>query len=314
MLSMKTLLLWIMATAIVALAVIADSADAFAERRVALVVGNSTYNAAGLSLNSPVNDAQDMSNALKDLGFEVVTAADATKRKMDIVLQEFARLTIGADSALFFYAGHALQYQGRNYLMPIDADLQDEVSVRYEMVSLDDVHTMLDRTKGVRIMILDACRNNPLLSRLQRERTRGMGSNRGLPPVGKTEDMVIAFATAADDICSNGAGRNSPFTAALLKRLKEAGVEIALMFRRVASDVNTQTNGRQRPETQISLRQEYYLNQDDRRMWERIKDQDDEAALREFMQTYPLSPLFDSARRRHDQLVEARRAREENKR
>src|SRR5215467_10343759 len=164
---MKTPLSWIVVIAAVTFAVIGDSVDAFAERRVALVMGNSTYKAAGLTLANPRSDAEDISAALKGLGFEVVTTIDATKRGMDLALQQFARLATSSDSALFFYAGHAMQFQGRNFLMPTDAELEDEVSIRYQMVGLEDVRAALDRTRGVRIMILDACRNNPLATRLQ---------------------------------------------------------------------------------------------------------------------------------------------------
>ncbi len=308
---MKTLLFWIAVANVITFAVFADSIDANAERRVALVVGNSAYTASNLSLANPLNDAQDMTSALKGLGFEVITVTDATKRKMEIALQQFARLAGDADSALFFYAGHAMQYQGLNYLMPTDAQLEDDVSVKYDMVSLDYVREALERTKGVRIMILDACRNNPLVARLQKVATRSAALTRGLAPVDKTEGMVVAFATAADDVAQDGTGRNSPFTSALLKRLQEPGVEIAIMLRRVASDVNAQTNGRQRPETQISLLSEYYLNQNDRHTWERIKDQEDEAALRDFLLKYALSPLASNAQKLLDQLQTARRKREE---
>jgi len=128
----------------------------------------------------------------------------------------------------------------------------------------------------------------------------------------KTQGMLVAFATAADDVAQDGTGRNSPFTTALLKRLEEPGVEIGLMFRRVASDVITNTGGRQRPEIQISLLSEYYLNQNDRLTWDRIKDRDDVAALREFVIKYPSSPLAITARNRLD-LLEAR-AREDERR
>jgi uncharacterized caspase-like protein len=276
---MRTLLSWIAAVTFLVIAGGID-AHAAAERRVALVVGNSTYSAAGLSLPNPINDAQDMTAALESLGFEVVTAIDATKRKMDLALQQFARLAITADSALFFYAGHAMQHQGRNYLMPTDAELQDEVSVSYEMVSLEYVRGALDRTKGVRIMILDACRNNPLAARLQKS-VQGLrdATIRGLAPVDKAEGMVVAFATAAEEVAQDGTGRNSPFTSALLKRLQEP-VDIAIMLRHVTADVNTQTHGRQRPETQITLLSEYYLNQNGQDAIRKEEEQKRQDAIR----------------------------------
>jgi hypothetical protein len=297
-----------------AIVLVAASGEAEAERRVALIIGNSNYKAAGISLSNPRNDAQDVGAVLGGLGFEVVTAIDASKRDMDLALQRFARLASDADSALFFYAGHALQYQGRNFLMPTDAELEDEISIRYQMVGMEDVRAALDRVNGVKILILDACRNNPLADRLQRVAggaSRSVAMTRGLARVDKTQGMVVAYATAPDDVAQDGAGRNSPFTAALLKRLQEPGLEIEMMFRRVAYDVNLQTGGRQRPETTISLLSEYYLNQSDRIVWDRIKDQDDLEALRDFIRKYPSSPLAIFARNRLDLLERYAKEREE---
>ena len=206
--------------------------------------------------------------------------------------QQFARKVTAADSALFFYAGHAMQYQGKNYLMPTDAELEDDISLRYQMIAIDDVRAALDRSNGVKIMILDACRNNPLADRLARNMgnlNRNIGPTRGLARVEKTQGMVVAYATAADDVAQDGAGRNSPFTTALLNRMQEPGVEVEIMFRRVTADVNTQTGGRQRPETYISLLSEYYLNQNDKSQWETLKDSGNVAALKEFVGKYPSS-------------------------
>ena len=294
------------------------------ERRVALVIGNANYKPSGNSLSNPRNDAQDIAGALAAIGFEVVTAIDTSKRDMDFVLQRFARLATNADAALFFYAGHAMQFQGRNFLMPIDAELEDEISVRYQMVDLEEVRGALDQANGVKIIILDACRNNPLANRLKQTiaASRSVAATRGLARIDKTEGMVVAYATAPDDVAKDGEGRNSPFTAALLKRLQEPGLEIGMMFRRVASDVNAQTGGRQRPETYISLLSDYYLNQSDSIAWDRIKDQDDVMALRDFVSKYPSSPRANFARSRLEAVERfakeredlSRRAREDEQR
>jgi uncharacterized caspase-like protein len=314
---MNRLLSWVVGIATVAIVVIAGSDAAWAERRVALVVGNSNYEAIGISLPNPRNDAQDISAVLTNLGFEVVTTIDATKRDMDFALQRFARLATDADSALFFYAGHAMQFQGRNFLMPTDAELEDEISVRYQTVGLEEVRAALDRANGVKIMILDACRNNPLADRLQKTivgASRSVSVTRGLARIDKTQGMVVAYATAADEVAQDGQGRNSPFTTALLKLLQEPCLEIEMMFRRVAYDVNAQTGGRQRPETYISLLSEYYLNQSDRIVWDRIKDQDDVAALRDFANKYPSSPLAVIARNRVEASERYAKQREEDDR
>ena len=302
--------------AVVTYAVMCGSVQAWAERRVALVVGNATYTVANISLSNPRNDAEDISAALRELDFKVVTAINATRRDMELKLEEFARLAADADSALFFYAGHAMQYQGRNYLMPTDATLSDEISVRYEMVGLDEVSAALDRVNGIKILILDACRNNPLADSLRKTiagAARSVAATRGLARIDKTQGMVIAYATAADAVAEDGTNRNSPFTAALLKWLKEPGLEIATVLRRVTADVNAQTGGRQRPETTISLLSDYYLNQSDRIAWERTNP-DDAAALRDFLGKYASSPLAILARNRLDVLERLAQEREEAKR
>jgi len=284
------------------------------ERRVALVIGNSQYKMANISLVNPRNDAQDVASVLRNLGFEVILATDSSKRDMDVALANFARTAVNADSALFYYAGHAMQYGGRNYLMPVDAELEDEISLRYNMIQIDDVRSALDRASGVKIMILDACRNNPLADRFMRNQvgqTRSVSMTRGLARIDKTQGMVVAYATAADDVALDGSsGRNSPFTTALLKRLQEPGLEIEMMFRRIAADVNAQTGGRQRPETYISLLSEYYLNQSDRLVWERLRDSEDIMSVRDFITRYPYSVYAWEAKHRLELLERGARERE----
>ena len=291
---------WVAALCCALLALLSASA-ACAERRVALVIGNSQYKNSNLVLFNPKNDAEDVAASLRSLGFEVILKIDADRRDFDLAMTQFARVATYADTALFYYAGHALQHQGQNYLMPTDAQLEDEISLRYEMVSLDDVRAGLERAGGVKIMILDACRNNPVLDRLKRRMTgmtRNVDTVRGLARISGAQGEVVAYATAADQVAADGSGRNSPFTAALLKRLAEAGLEIGTMFRRVAADVTEQTKGRQHPELLISLISEYYLNQNDRPLWERIKDTADPAAFRDFIDRFPSSPRASDARYR----------------
>jgi Caspase domain len=295
---------WVAALCCTLLALLWTS-TAWAERRVALVVGNSQYKNTNLALFNPKNDAEDVAASLRSLGFEVILRIDASRRDFDLAMTQFARVAAYSDTALFYYAGHALQHQGQNYLMPTDAELEDEVSLRYEMVSLDDVRAGLERAGGVKIMILDACRNNPLLDRLKRRMTgmtRDVATVRGLARISGAQGEVVAYATAADQVAADGGGRNSPFTAALLKRLAEAGLEIGTMFRRVAADVTEQTKGQQHPELLISLISEYYLNQNDRPAWERIKDTADPAAFRDFVARFPSSPRASDAQYRLQML------------
>jgi hypothetical protein len=278
---------------------------AWAERRVALVVGNSQYKNPSLVLLNPKNDAEDVAAALRALDFEVIVTVDAGKRDLDVAMTQFARLATNADAALFFYAGHALQYQGRNYLMPTDGELEDEISLRYQMVMLDDVRAAVERADGVKIIILDACRNNPIVDNLKRKisgSSRSVGTTRGLARIDKALGMVVAYATAADEVAADGSGRNSPFTSALLRRLQEPGLEIGSMFRRVAADVNEKTGGRQRPETYVSLIGEYFLNQKDMPAWALVKDSADPAAFRNFISRFPSSPRVSDAQYRMEML------------
>jgi hypothetical protein len=295
----------------------ADQARAAPERRVALVIGNSEYKDRSLVLANPKNDASDVAEVLRSLGFEVQLQLNTGKRELDAVFEKFARLAATADSALFFYAGHAIQYSGKNFLMPVDAELEDEFSVRYNLVSLEDARSALDRASGVKIMILDACRNNPIADRLNRLATggqsRGIGpTTRGLARIDKTQGMVIAFATAPDDVALDGNNtRNSPFTSALIKEMQVPGLEIGQMFRRVARDVSDATGGRQRPETSISLLSDYFLNQADRKIWEGMRDTADIAQIQEFLRRYPNSVSAVDAKYRLDLLERAKRERED---
>jgi hypothetical protein len=291
--------------------------DAYAvEKRVALVVGNSDYKDPSLTLGNPKNDANAVADVLRSLDFEVQLVTNVGKRDMDGVMERFARLSVTADTALFFYAGHAIQYQGKNYLMPVDAQLEDEISIRYNLIAVDDVRATLDRASGVKIMVLDACRNNPIADRLNRManggQTRGVSATRGLARIDKTQGMVVAYATAPDDVALDGTNSDhSPFSNALIKELQEPGLEIGTLFRRVARDVNDATGGRQRPETSISLLSDYYLNQSDRKIWESMRETADIAQIREFLRRYPSSISALDAKYRLDVLERAKRDRED---
>jgi len=278
---------------LVALALSAQVAAA--ERRVALVLGNSGYKAAGLELVNPRTDAEDVAAALKVLGFEVLVEPDADKATTDRAIEAFARKATGADTALFYYAGHALQYEGRNYLLPIDADVRDEFSLQFATVSVDTIRKLLERVDGVKIMVLDACRNNPVAGHLAREHAAatfaatGGPRVRGIERIDKAQGLIVAYAASPDAIALDGQGRNSPFTTAFLRRLGEAGLEVEMMFRKIAADVAAATQGRQRPETFVAMVSEYYLNRNDRIAWEQIEGRDDAAALRDFIERFPSS-------------------------
>ena len=274
------------------------------ERRVALVIGNSSYRNAP-ALPNTVNDARDMVTALRKVGFEVVDGIDLYKRGMDAVLTRFARLAQDADAAMFYFAGHGFQFNGENYLVPVEAKIEDEVGVQYETTRLNDVVTALNYAKGVKIMVLDACRNNPFVGLLaKRQATRGFSVGSGLAPVQRAQGMVIAYATQANDVAADGAGRNSPFTAALVREIDQPGLEVAALFRRVQKSVYDTTAGKQTPELSLSLLGDFYLNREetDADVWRRIRASDDTTALQAFIKRYPQSFFVIDARTRLDLL------------
>ena len=274
------------------------------ERRVALVIGNSSYRNAP-ALPNTLNDARDMVTALRKVGFEVVDGIDLDKRGMDAALTRFARLAQDADAAMFYFAGHGFQFNGENYLVPVEAKVEDEVGVQYETTRLNDVVTALNYARGVKIMVLDACRNNPFVGLLaKRQATRGFSVGSGLAPVQRAQGMVIAYATQANDVAADGAGRNSPFTAALVREIDQPGLEVAALFRRVQKSVYDTTAGRQTPELSLSLLGDFYLNREetDADVWRRIRASDDTAALQAFIQRYPQSFFVIDARTRLDLL------------
>lgn len=279
------------------------------ERRVALVIGNSSYRNAP-ALPNTVNDARDMVAALRGVGFEVVDGIDLDKRGMDGALTRFARLAQDADAAMFYFAGHGFQFNGENYLVPVEARIEDEIGVQYETTRLADVVTALNFAKGVKIMVLDACRNNPFVGLLaKRQLTRGFVVGTGLAPVQRAQGMVIAYATQANDVAADGAGRNSPFTAALVREIGQPGLEVAALFRRVQKSVYDETQGKQTPELSLSLLGDFYLNraETDADVWRRIRSADDPAVLKDFIQRYPASFFAIDARTRLD-LIERRAA------
>ena len=249
----------LLVVAVVAL-VLAASASVALARQVALVVGNSTYAHIG-RLPNPENDAVDMAAALRRIGFEVTTELDADRVELTEALRAFTRQSAGADVSLVFYAGHGLEMDGINYLVPVDARLERDVDVRYETVTLDD---LLVSTVGarLRLVILDACRNNPLARSMQRtvaSRSVSGGSFGQLDEDLLGDETLVAYAAAAGTTAADGTGRNSPYTSALLAYLDEP-LEILTLFRRVRARVLEATNGEQRPHEYQSLLREHYLS------------------------------------------------------
>ena len=247
------------AVVLLAVVLIAEASVAEASGRVALVVGNSAYSAIG-RLPNPGNDAADMTAALRRLGFEVTTVRDADRVALTEALRTFTRSSAGADVSLVFYAGHGLEVDGVNYLVPVDARLERDTDVRFETVELDYV---LAATTGaaLRVVILDACRNNPLARSMQRTgaaRSVSRGSFGDLDESLLGDETLVAYAAAAGTTAADGTGRNSPYTSALLSYLEQP-LEIGLLFREVRARVLEATDGAQRPHEYASLLGEHYL-------------------------------------------------------
>ena len=229
------------------------------DKRIALVIGNSHY-AHAPSLANPGEDAQAVADRLRGLGFkDVQVLIDADLRTMLEALGKFAGESADADWALVYYAGHGLSLEGRNYLVPVDAKLASDAQAGFETVALDQVMDAASSAKKLRLVILDACRDNPFLNKMRLTRsTRSL--SRGLAPVEPNAGALVAYAARDGGTADDGSGGHSPFTTALLKRLGEPNVELNLTFRRIRDDVLTATTNRQEPAVYGSLpSQEFYF-------------------------------------------------------
>lgn len=235
---------------------------AAAEKRVALVVGNSAYVHAN-PLPNPVNDASDMAKALTEVGFEVILGLDLKKPAFDAKVRDFARALEKADVAVFFYAGHGLQAAGRNYLVPVDASLQVERDLDFEAVSVDFVlkQMELEREGKTNVVFLDACRDNPLARNLARSMgTRSAAIGQGLAQVQTGVGTFIAYSTQPGNVALDGQGRNSPFTAALAKGVREPGRNLTSVMIDVRKDVLAVTGGKQVPWDHSALTGDFYFH------------------------------------------------------
>jgi uncharacterized caspase-like protein len=234
-------------------------ADAVAEKRVALVIGNGAY-VNEHHLPNPSHDAEDVAAALKRSDFEVILGIDLSQMGMADAAIRFARASKAADVAVFYYSGHAMQFGGVNYLMPVDAKLDDEADLK-RMTRVDDLLEDLQQAKNLRILVLDSCRDNPLADTLKRSigSTRGASIQRGLNKIEAPLGTIVSFATQAGRTASDGDGRNSPYTSAFLKHIEEP-TEIGDVFREISNDVYQTSEKTQLPELSLSIIGKFYLN------------------------------------------------------
>ncbi|HVM83131.1 MAG TPA: SUMF1/EgtB/PvdO family nonheme iron enzyme [Candidatus Binatia bacterium] len=237
-------------------AMLAIATSAAAEPRVALVIGNSRYGGDLPKLTNPANDAELMASTLKRLGFQVVKVEDADLNQMKRAIADFGDLLASAGPTavgLFYYAGHGLQISGVNYLIPLKANIQKSTDADLEAVSADLVLKQMEYAgNALNIVILDACRNNPL--------SRGMRSaGGGLARMDAPMGTFIAYSTAPGETAADGTGKNSPYTLALAKAMQKPGIAIEETFRDARVDVITATNKEQVPWESSSLTGAFYF-------------------------------------------------------
>ncbi len=290
------------------------AAPALAAKKVALVIGNGAYPEA--PLKNPPNDARAIAATLKRQGFEVLLKENASKAQMNDIVADFGEKLAEGDTALFFFAGHGMQVQGRNYLIPTDARITSEQRVRLETL---DVEAVLDQMAAARarvsMVILDACRNNPF-----ERRFRSIGG--GLAQINAPEGTMIAYATSPGKVAADGDGSNGLYTQELLKALGQPGLKVEDVFKHVRIGVARASNGLQVPWEASSLTGDFYFNPPppasaanvpaampvDREaiFWDSIKASTDPAEFRAYLDAFPTGTFSPLARMRLANLEAAR--------
>jgi hypothetical protein len=274
------------------------------EVRVALVIGNSAY-ANVTSLANPVNDATDLAAALGRIGFDVTLATDLDINGMRTTLRSFRDKAIGSDMAVVYFAGHGIEVEKHNYLIPVDAKLESDSDVLFDTIALELLEEAVSGAKTLGMVILDACRNNPFLGQIK---SQGRAIGQGLAAFEPETGTLVAYAAKDGTVALDGSGRNSPFMKGLLQYIEEPGLEILLMFRKVRDVVMAETNNRQTPFVYNSLPgQEIYLvppievagtssndapagpatSAQEEFAWSLVKDTLDRQQLQEFVYSFP---------------------------
>jgi hypothetical protein len=284
--------------AIIIIFVCAGRAEA--STRIALVIGNGTYQNVP-SLPNPTNDATDLSLSLGRLGFSVTTLKDARYDDIRRALIDFSSRANGAEIALIFFAGHGIQVGGENWLIPVDARLDTDVNVANETIGLQAFTHAVSNTTKLGLVILDACRSNPFVRKMQSTNLSRVVS-RGFSRIEPSDNVLVAYAARDGTTASDGHGRNSPFTQSLLSNIETPGLEIRFLFANVRDDVMATTKKEQQPFVYGSLSKDpIYLqaaqpaggagsvNVEDELAWSFVKDTIDIALLKQFIEKYPRS-------------------------
>lgn len=307
--------------AILAVVVLAFPLALVAEPRTALVIGNADY--AGIPLSNPLNDASDMSAKLRELQFEVIHEVNLDRAGMRRSIREFeSKLTRKGGVGLFYYAGHGVQVNGRNFLIPLKADIERDYEVEDEAVDARSVLAAMEQAENdVNIVILDACRNNPFRS--FRSLSRGLAQMEG--PTGS----LIAYSTAPGRVAADGEGRNSPYVKHLLNHMSEKGVPIEQVFKRVRQSIKNELNDAQIPWETSSLTGDFQFlpgdntttlaagpagrratddNEVEFRFWDSIKDSNDPEMFDAYLRRFPNGEFAELA------TISGDRPRSENRR
>ncbi len=310
---------------VVSMAVTLLSSAGYASDRVALVIGNSKYQFTA-ALRNPDNDAAAMASALRNLNFDVVEAEDLTGEQFADVVSKFSQKLIGAKVALFYYAGHAMQYEQTNYLMPVDATLKNAFQLKREMIAMSDIVDAMEANAPLNLVFLDACRDNPLADQLTKTlvaQGRAVEQTRGLARIStRGRNTLVAFAAGPGHEAHDGTGDHSPFTESLLRHIATPDVEIETMLKRVTQDVLKETDNQQEPERLSRLTDEFYFKKSqkvasvdqttqqqsvipqnlpftpDALQWSLVKDTINGSLLRAFIERYPHSPFRADAENR----------------
>jgi uncharacterized caspase-like protein len=293
---------------------------AIAADRVALLIGNNNY--ASTPLRNAVNDAKDLGEALKELGFKVIVRENASRKDMVEGIREFGQALDGASTALFFYAGHAMQFKDRNYLIPIDAAMGSEEDVTFFSVEIGQVFDRMDRARTrFNFIILDACRDNPFAASFKT-------TSQGLAQMSSPSGTLIAYATAPGSVAADGYGRNGIYTKHILQNIRVPDLPVEIMFKRVREGVERETRRLQTPWDSSSLKGDFAFNttstprtataaapagaagpsaditlQIEREFWISVRDSNRADDIQAYLDKYPQGNFAALARNRLEALV-----------
>jgi hypothetical protein len=290
-------------------------------KRIALVIGNGAYTSS--PLKNPPNDATDMAKALSNVGFTVEHGVDLTQRQMKAMIREFGqKLKAGGGQGLFYFAGHGIQLKGRNYLVPVDAEIASEADVEDQGVDANLIMGLMDEAgNGLNVVILDACRNNPFARSFR-------SAGNGLAQVDAPTGTLVAYSTAPGKVARDGTGRNGVYTAELLKQMSVPGLPVEEVMKRVRASLKQLTNGEQVPWESSSLVGNFYLNGSgganntasnpvsiptnspsvdpvtiELAYWDSIKSGTDPDDFKDYLAKYPNGQFVELATRRNNQLT-----------